>query len=152
MANHIRRQIRERIATLVGGLTTTGARVYQSRVYALATESELPCLLVYSLLDEVTKTGFCHPGEIERTITVAIEAVAVATATADLDDTLDLITKEVEIALAADPYLSNLAKDLQLTRTELQLRGADTPKPVGAARMTWTVKTSTIEGAPDVVV
>lgn len=149
MADHIRRRIRERIETLVTGLTTTGARVYSSRVYALAT-AELPCLLVYTLTEDVTLTTFCHPGEQDRTISVAIEAVA--TATANLDDTLDLICKEVEIALAGDHYLSGLAKEFHLTRTELQLQGADTEKPVGAARMTWTVQTTTREGAPDAVV
>lgn len=150
MANHIRRQIRERIGTLVGNLTTTGSRVYQSRVYALAS-AELPCLLVYTLSEDIASGQvFCHPGEIERSINVAIEAVA--TATGDLDDTLDLICKEVEIALATDFTLSGLAKDVTLTRTELQLQGGDTEKPVGAARMQWTVKTYTIEGVPDVVV
>ena len=33
MANHVRQQIRERIATDLTGLTTTGSKVYQSRVY-----------------------------------------------------------------------------------------------------------------------
>lgn len=149
MANHIRRQIRERVATLVTGLTTTGARVYQSRVYALSA-GELPCLLIYTNGEDSTKPVFCHPGEMDRAITVLVEAVAAATS--DLDDVLDLICKEVEIAMATDFYLSNLAKDVQLTRTELQLQGGDTEKPIGAARMTWTVKTTTREGVPDVVV
>jgi len=35
MANHVRQQIRERLATDLTGLTTTGRRVYQSRVYSL---------------------------------------------------------------------------------------------------------------------
>lgn len=149
MANHIRRQIRERVATLVTGLTTTGARVYESKVYALAA-GELPCLLVYALNEDTSKPVLCHPGELDRTIVVAVEAVA--TSTGDLEDVLDGICKEVEIAMATDFYLSNLAKDVQLTRTELQLQGGDTEKPIGAARMTWTVKTTTREGIPDAVV
>lgn len=150
MANHIRRQIREAIETLVAGLATTGSRVYPSRVYALSPTAELPCLLIYSLSETVARTTMCAPGEVERTIQVAIEAVA--TATANLDDTLDLIGKEVEIAMAGNVTLSGLAKDCQLTSVDIQLQGADSPKPVGAARMVWTVKTNTREGAPDVVV
>lgn len=150
MANHVRRQIRERIATLVTGLTTTGARVYQSRTYALAPATELPCLLVYTLSESILKRVFCSPGEIERTVTIMVEAIA--TAGADLDDTLDLMCKEVEAALASDPTLSGLVKDLVLVDTEIQLRGGDSPKPAGAARMRWQGMTATIEGAPDVVV
>lgn len=148
MANHIRRQIRERIGTLVTGLTTTSTRVYQSRVYALSMDTELPCLLVYTLREDISEdaSSFCKQ---ERAITVAIEAVAKATA--DLDDTLDLICKEVEIALATDKTLSGLAKRVWLTSVELQLQGADSLQPIGAARMSWNVRTTTEEGVPDVV-
>jgi hypothetical protein len=48
MADHVRQQIRERIATTITGLTTTGSNVYQSRVYPLDSVS-LPALLVYTL-------------------------------------------------------------------------------------------------------
>ena len=149
MANHVRRQIRERVATLVTGLTTTGARVFESRTYALSTSTELPCLLVYSLREDISEdaSSFCRQ---ERAITISIEAVAKATA--NLDDTLDLICKEVEVALATDKTLSGLAKRVRLASSELQLQGGDTPQRVGAARMTWNVRTSTEEGVPDVVV
>jgi hypothetical protein len=47
MANHVRQQIRERVATTLTGLTTTGSKVYQSRVYPLAANN-LPGLLVFT--------------------------------------------------------------------------------------------------------
>ena len=46
MADHVRQQIRERIATTITGLSTTGSNVFQSRVYPLDVDS-LPALLVY---------------------------------------------------------------------------------------------------------
>ena len=64
---------------------------------------------------------------------------------------LNQIRKEIEIKMATDFYLSGLAKDVQLTRTEKQFQGGDSPLPTGAARMTWNVVTTTIEGVPDVV-
>ena len=35
MANHLRQQIRERLGTVLGSLTTTGSNVFESRVYPL---------------------------------------------------------------------------------------------------------------------
>ncbi len=48
MADHVRQQIRERIATTITGLSTTGSNVFQSRVYPLDVDS-LPALLVYTI-------------------------------------------------------------------------------------------------------
>ena len=45
--SHVRQQIRERVATTLTGLTTTGSRVYQSRVYPLG-PNNLPGLLVFT--------------------------------------------------------------------------------------------------------
>ena len=47
MANHVRQQIREEIGTTLTGLTTTGSRVYQSRVYPLESGGT-PALLIYT--------------------------------------------------------------------------------------------------------
>ena len=44
MANHVRQQIREYFGTTLTGLTTTGANVYESRVYTLQ-EDTLPSLV-----------------------------------------------------------------------------------------------------------
>ena len=47
MANHVRRQIREQVGTVLTGLTTTGSNVYQSRVYPLE-DGNLPGLVIYT--------------------------------------------------------------------------------------------------------
>jgi hypothetical protein len=145
MAQHIRQAIREAIATAITGLAATGSRVFQSRAYAVAA-SELPCLLVYTLAEDVTKPVFCHPGEVNRLIQVSIDGIK--TATEDLDDDLDNIAAQVEQALALDFTLGGLAKDLQLVRTELQIQGGDSPKPMGIIRMTWAIRVATLEGIP----
>ena len=49
--SHVRQQIRERVGTTLGSLTTTSSRVYQSRVYPLASNN-LPGLLIYTKSEE----------------------------------------------------------------------------------------------------
>lgn len=147
MAYHVRRQIREAIATAVTGLAATGARVYQSRVYPVESGS-LPCLLVYSN-NEASEPATIHPTRlIERTLTV--ELVAVAKATSDLDDTLDEICKQIETALAMPVAgLATLAKEIHLQETAYELAGT-AEKPTGTARLTYAVAYFTAENAPDV--
>lgn len=147
MANHLRRQIREAVAGAVTGLATTGARVFQSRVYPTQT-SELPCLLVYTR-SETSEPITIHPDrEIERNL--QLEIVAVAKANADLDDTLDQICKEVEIALAMPlAAIVGKGKSIELVSTEMDMQGSG-EKPTGSATMTYQVDYFNAENAPDV--
>ena len=129
MANHVRQQIRERVGTVLTGLTTTGSNVYQS----LSETSEPDTMGVQQ--------------GVERLLTLAVEGYAKATA--NLDDTLDTICKEVETAIAGDTKLNNLARNAFLTSTEIQLNG-DGEQPIGVATMTFEVNYRTINNAPDV--
>lgn len=148
MANHLRRQIREAIATAVTGLTTTSTRVFQSRVYPLERGTDLPGLLVFSLAETSERRTMPAPGLMERTLRVQV--VAVARALADLDDTLDGICKEVEVALAMPcAALAGLAKTITLTSTDIELQGTS-DRPVGQAAMTYEVVYMAAENAPDV--
>ena len=52
MANHLRRQIRERVATMLTGLSSTGSNVFQSHVYPLET-ADFPALCVYTQEEEI---------------------------------------------------------------------------------------------------
>lgn len=147
MANHVRRQIREATASAITGLATTGARVFQSRVYPLQT-TELPLLLVVSESETSTPITI-HPSQtLERLLTLKV--MGVAKATADLDDELDQICKEVEIALA-NPVaaLAGLAQSITLTGTVITFDGTS-ERPTGRAEMTFEVKYFNVENAPDV--
>lgn len=148
MANHLRRQIREAIATAVTGLATTGARVFQSRVYPLERAGDLPGLLVFSLTETSEGSSLGAPRLMTRVLRVQV--VAVAEATADLDDTLDQICKEVEIALAMPcAALAGIAKSITLSATDIELQGTSV-RPVGQAAMTYEVVYIAAEDAPDV--
>ena len=132
--------------TTLTGLTTTGANVFQSRIRPVEAAS-LPCLLVHSRSETVEGASIHSPRPLNRTVT--IEVAAVARATADLDDTLDGICKEVEIALAAVPSaLRTLCEDIVLQSTDIELSD-DAEKPVGVARMSYQVNYFTMDNAPD---
>lgn len=146
MAYHVRRQIREAVATAVTGLTTTSTRVFQSRAYPLAT-TDLPCLLISTPSEQSAVVDFSVPLTVERRLSVRIDAVV--RGTSDVDDTLDLICKEVEIALATPcSALSGLANSIALTATDLEF-DASGEQPVGRATMQFDVIYFTKENAPD---
>lgn len=148
MANHLRRQIREAIATAVTGLATTAARVFQSRVYPLERGTDLPGLLVYSLTETSEGGSLGAPRLMTRVLRVQV--VAIAEALADLDDQLDQICKEVEVALAMPvAALAGIAKSITLVSTDIELKGTSV-RPVGQAAMTYEVVYIAAEDAPDV--
>jgi len=149
MAAHTRQQVREAIGTALTGLTTTGSRVFQSRAYPLET-TDLPGLLIHTRSESSSASTIHGPSVIDRTL--RIEVVAVAQATADLDDTLDTICKEVEIALA-NPVSGLLAisvgMTVALTGTEIEL-SVEAEQPLGKATLSYEVEYFTAENAPDV--
>jgi hypothetical protein len=147
MANHLRRQIREGIAAAVTGLPTTGSHAFSSRVYPLA-DADLPAVSVYCL-DEAAVAQTIHPQRVfGRTVNTIIEGVAKATA--DLDDILDQIAKEVELALCYPvPSLAGIAKLSTLTNTNIDLIGT-AERPLGRIRLTYSIEYFAAENAPDV--
>lgn len=141
MAAHVRRQLREAVAAALIGLATTGSRVFQTRHYPLA-DTDLPCLLVFTTREEADYAQL--DGVLERI--VFVEVVGVAKETADLDDGLDLIAQEVEVALTSAVTVSGVG-------VRLDYKGADdefdafTDKPVGAVRLRFEARLWT--SAPD---
>jgi hypothetical protein len=139
--------LREAVAAVVTGLATTGANVFQSRVYPTQA-AELPCLLIFTNSEASSVITINRPGTVDRVL--QMQVVAVARQTDDVDDVLDGICKEVEIALAMPVAgLGTLAKSIMLTATEIEMEGT-AEKPVGSAAMTFEVNYFTAENAPDV--
>lgn len=145
MANHVRRQLREAAATLVTGLTTTGARVYQSRIYPVE-DANLPCLLIYTTSEDAEPASIHDM--IERRVELRVEAHAYASA--DVDDTLDLIAQEVEVALA--PGVTINAKGIPLDYRGMSIEfDGDSERPRGRLTLQYQAKLFTAASAPDVV-
>lgn len=148
MANHVRQQIRERIATTCTGLTTTGSNVYQSRVYPLET-SKLPALVIYTRSETSEATVISTNRILERQLELVVEGYVKATST--FDDTIDTIAKEVETAISADTTINGLAKDIYLESTEIEYN-AEGEQPLGYISLTFATTYLTNENAPDTAI
>jgi hypothetical protein len=146
MAVHRRQAVREAIGTALTGLTTTGSRVFQSRVYPLET-ADLPGLLIFTGGETISPSTIHGPAVLERTLTVRV--VGVARQTSNLDDTLDLIVKEVEIAVAG-MSIAGIATEITLTSIDEPELTGTSDQPTGQATMNFEVGYFTAENAPDV--
>ena len=145
MANHLRRQIRERAATTLTGLTTTGSNVFQSRVYPMESAG-LPGLCIYTTEETVEMQSMGGTRHVSRDLTLIVEGYA--TDSANVDDTLDQIGKEVEIAMSGDIKLNNLAQDSYLSSVEITLSG-DGSTGIGKITHSYIVVYQNAENAPN---
>jgi hypothetical protein len=141
---HLRQSIRERVAADVTSLVTTGANVFQSRIFPVE-ESKLPCLLVYTTSEDSEVTEMASPRPMTRTLNVVVQGVVSA---AQPDDTLDLISKEVEVALAGDVSINSLANNSFLSSTEIEFN-ADGAKPIGTVVLNYSVEYRNVDNNPE---
>jgi hypothetical protein len=148
MADHIRQQIRERIATTLTGLTTTGSNVYQSRIYPMQ-DSNIPGLLVYSTSEDSDIDVMGSTGTLNRLLNVSVEGYVKSTS--EFDDKIDDICKEVETAMAGDQTINGLAKNSFLSSTEINYSG-EGEQPIGVVTLNYVVQYRTATNAPDVAV
>jgi hypothetical protein len=143
---HARQQIREAVAIALTGLTTTGTRVFQSRMRPQG-DAALPCLLITTDTEQID-TG---PQTLQqRAITITVRGMAKAATT--LDDTLDTIAAEVETAAhAAGTLAGRVAGGLQLRRIETDF-DETLDKPVGVIVLEYMAVYFTNAGAPGAIV
>ena len=130
---HARQTIREAAATLLTGLSSTGSRVFQSR---MVPQTTLPCLLVTTNDEEIT------PGTIANLIERHLDLVVVGVAKASAaDDALDTIAAEVETAMAGFAYRN------ELQRIEVDF-DETLDKPAGRIALTYRINYITAAGSP----
>lgn len=138
---HVRKNIRDNVTTTLTGLTTTGSRVFQTRLFPLAT-AKLPGLCIYTRSETTEYATLSKPRTQVRELEVLVEAYAKGTSS--IDDTLDTIAVEVEEALYADTTRGGYAKDTQITSFEVDYDG-EGDQSVGVARFTISVTYVTVE-------
>ena len=141
---HLRQSIRERIATDVTGLSTTGSNAFQSRVYPVE-DGSLPCLLVYTTSEESEVTEMASPRPMTRVLNVIVQGVVGATTP---DDTLDTISKEVEVAMAGDVTINSLANNSFLSSTSIEFN-SDGAKPIGTVMLNYIVEYRNLDNNPE---
>lgn len=144
MAYHLHRQIREKVETALGNLATSGARVYSNRIQPMA-DANLPGLRIFADEDGATVGTIHAPHLLERELRLSVECCAkVATS---LDDTLDLMSQEVEVALSAGITIGSTHLDCIYTGMSFDDEQSD--KPVGIKRLNFSVTYSCMSNAPD---
>lgn len=145
MGYHLHRQIREAVKTLLTGLTTTGSKVYPNRLHPL-TEANLPGLRIFMDDEEVTGSGADKTQD--RKPSLIVECCAkVAT---DLDDTLDQMSKEVEVALSGGITIGGFWMDAEYAG--MQFDDAMAEKPAGVKRLRFFITYTAASNAPDVLI
>lgn len=143
---HIRKLIRDNIASTLTGLTTTGANVFQTRVYPISSGS-LPGIAIYTKSETSDFITMTRPRIVSRVLTVSIEAYIQGAS--GYDNLLDTVAKEIEVALCVDQTRGGYAKDTRLINFEAEFSG-DPDQPVAYATLTVEVEYVTIEGNPEV--
>ena len=141
---HKRTSIRNNVTTTLTGLTTTGSNVFESRIYPNEL-AKLPLLNIYS---NTETSELLSIGKIERNVEIMVEGFAKATA--NIDEALDTIAKEVEIALATDLTRGGHAKETFLTNTEYELENIGNQQ-LGVIKMTFNVHYITTKINPEVL-
>lgn len=106
---HVRTQLREAAIAAVTGLQTTGDRVVRGRK-APREERDMPCLQVAV---NGSDADSALTDEVQRELEVVFSCFAMGSgASDDLDDALDQMAMEVEMALAIDPLLGGACTQL----------------------------------------
>tara|TARA_R110002020_G_scaffold340746_2_gene555546 strand:- start:578 stop:1042 length:465 start_codon:yes stop_codon:yes gene_type:complete len=148
---HVRKQIRDQMAQNLVGLTTTGSRVFDSRLFNFA-NAELPALAIYTKSEASERDTIGTLQGLTRTLTVQVEGYAAAPVSGalaqDMENTLDKICEECETALASDPTVSGLAIDSFISGTEIDYQGQEAEVSVGTVVMDWSVTYRTNTTAP----
>ena len=129
---HRAETIMQAIVTTLTGLTTTEARAYRARAYALP-KADDNALAIFQGTDVVQDDSMFY--RVQSLLTVNIEAVA-REATAQIDETLNLIRKEVMTAIGAS---TNLGLAFEIGALELQAEqpeiSDDGDRPEGRMRI-----------------
>jgi len=147
---HVRKQLRDAVASVVTGLTSTGARVHKSRVLPLD-RIELPALCVFARQDSPDYDNGAMGTTVVRVLEVHVQGYARRLDGPQLEDSLDAMAAEVETALFADTSLGGLAHGVRLGPQVLEVDG-DGDQDLGVIDMVFEVIYRTAEGVPGVAV
>ncbi len=146
---HARQQIREAAGSLLTGLMTTGANVFQSRVRPFQV-SELPGLRVYTTseqIEDIQTIGF--PRRLQIVADLQIEAVVKQLN--DVDDVIDTICSEVQTRLGNNRKLSIGVTDTLYQGVEINIT-EEGNQPIAVANMLFAVTYIIEENAPDTLI
>jgi len=144
MADHLHKQIRAALETRLTGLATSATRVYANRVKVM-TAANLPGLRISLAGEEADPATMHQPMQLERRLAAEIECCAKGTDT--LDDTLDLMSKEVEVALASG--ITVAGQTLYPVYRGMELELEQTELVTGIKRLRYAIDYAALNTTPD---
>jgi len=109
----------------------------------------LPAIIIYTTTESSEEVAFSSKRVQDRVLSVEVQGFV--RAISNFDDTLDLIAKEVEVAILDDPTLGGLAINTELTNTQADYSG-EGEQPVGTIRLTFDVQYRTETGQPETAI
>lgn len=143
---HVRQQIREAAVAALNGATAAGASVFSGRTFPLSDEN-LPGLCVYAL-NEATEVETTGSASLLRELTIAVEGYA--RANSDLDDALDGLAEEIEVALGAAGRVGGAIDFVGPTSTEIEFADPGAEVPAAVIRLEFRYLYQTALGAPSI--
>lgn len=133
---HVRRQIRDRVATLLSqNVSLVKRRVFTTRVHPF-NEENLPAISVYTGAESSERMN-AGVTDVIRDLTLDIDIYV--RETSKFDDDVDAIAVQVEEAMAGDFTVNGLAKFSVLTSTEIQFDG-EADQILGIAKLTYSIR------------
>ena len=154
MTDHVARQILDSVVSTCTGLSTTGSKIYRSRVHTML-ESNLPALLIYTREDVMEEETSSMQTDGKKgnhyVLSISIDAVEKDASETTAENNLFTIRKEVQTALEADLTLSGKCKDLWLVEASIEDRTGSGDSPILIMTMVWEFLYRIKQGAPQTV-
>jgi len=133
---HVRKQIRDKVASLLkSNVSLVQRRVYTTRVHPL-NDTNLPAISVYTGTETSQRL---QAGVTDMIRELSLEIDCYVRETSSFDDDVDAIAVQVEEAMATKFTLDGLAKFTVLTSTQIQFDG-DADQILGVAKLTYSVQ------------
>lgn len=144
---HVRQQIADRVlAQLAAGMTTATVAAFES---ANISDSALPALVVRMPVETVDYDLGTMSKQPMRIIECHLQAICKVTNNAHV--TLNSICEDAEQAIYIDRTFNNLAVDVKLGNTEIELN-SENDLQLGSADMTFLIFYRTTEGVPQTAI
>jgi|TARA_B110000908_G_C10255501_1_gene455171 hypothetical protein len=140
---HLRTLIRDNVIATLTGLSLTGSNVFKSKSYPL-TGDKLPSIGVFTQGQESDYSTVGSPRSIQHTLNMSIEIYVKGST--GYDDTLDLISEQVEEALYADLERGSYAFDTQVTGFDSSF-SVDGEKPIAVGTLSIMIRYRSVEGS-----
>jgi len=146
---HARTAIRSALVVALTGLSTTGVNVFPNRAYPKG-DGNLPCLLVLTNDESEIGEDFNGNSTLERQLELQVRCVAKESDEAGdkLDDKLDAMIAEVEVAMNSAGTLGGKVKDISAPKSIRVGLDDSLDQPVGIAEVNFVVTYSTKAGTP----